>query len=67
MTMPKDLNNFLEKKEHVIDKIDKIRTEDFQSWSDTDKIKYLFETTDKSIMSCFGNSFLILLKSIGNI
>ena len=35
-------------------KIDKITTEDFQSWSDTDKLKYLFETTDKSIISCFG-------------
>ena len=32
-------------------KIDKITTEDFQSWSGTDKIKYLIETTDKSIIN----------------
>ena len=34
--------------------IDKIETEDIKSWSDTDKIKYLFETTDKSVKGCFG-------------
>ena len=35
-------------------KIDKITTENFQFWSDKDKIKYLFETIDKSIINCFG-------------
>ena len=39
---------------NFLQKIDKITTEDFQSWSDKDKIKYLFETTDKSIINCFG-------------
>ena len=39
---------------NFIQKIDKITTEDFQSWSDKDKIKYLFETTDKSVINCFG-------------
>ena len=29
-------------------------TEDIQLWSDTDKIKYLFSTTDKSVINCFG-------------
>ena len=37
-----------------LQKIDKIRTEDFQSWNDKDKIKYPFETADKSIINCFG-------------
>ena len=39
---------------NFLQKIDKTTTEDFQSWSDKDKIKYLFETTDKSIINCFG-------------
>ena len=39
---------------NFLQKIDKITTEDFQSWSDKDKRKYLFETTDKSIINCFG-------------
>ena len=39
---------------NFLQKIDKITTEDFQSWSDKDKIKYLFETKDKSIINCFG-------------
>ena len=39
---------------NFLQKIDYITTEDFQSWSDTDKIKYHFETTDKSIINCFG-------------
>ena len=39
---------------NFLQKIDEITTEDFQSWSDKDKIKYLFETTDKSIINCFG-------------
>ena len=29
-------------------------TEDIQLWSDTDKIKYLLSTTDKSVINCFG-------------
>ena len=29
-------------------------TEDIQLWSDTDKIKYLFSTTDKSVINFFG-------------
>ena len=29
-------------------------TEDIRLWSDTDKIKYLFSTTDKSVINCFG-------------
>ena len=28
-------------------------TEDIQLWSDTDKIKYLFSTTDKFVINCF--------------
>ena len=33
----------------------KIMTEVIQLWSDTDKIKkYLFSTTDKSVVNCFG-------------
>ena len=39
---------------NVLQKIDKITTEEFQSWSDTDKIKYLFEATDKYIINCLG-------------
>ena len=39
---------------NFLQKIDKIVTEDFRSWSDTDRIKYLFETTDKPIINCFG-------------
>ena len=31
----------------------KIMTEDVQLWSDTDKIKYLYSTTDKSVINCF--------------
>ena len=27
-------------------------TEDIQLWSDTDKIKYLFSTTDKFVINC---------------
>ena len=27
-------------------------TEDIQLWSNTDKIKYLFSTTDKSVINC---------------
>ena len=34
-----------------LQKIDKITTEDFQSWSDKDKIKYLLE---QQIINCFG-------------
>ena len=30
----------------------KIMTEDIQLWSNTDKIKYLFSTTDKSVINC---------------
>ena len=41
---------------NFLQKIDKITTGDFQSWSDTDKIKYLFEITDKYIINCFGKS-----------
>ena len=40
-------NNFFQK-------LYKIMTEDIQLWSDTDKIKYLFSTTDKSVINCFG-------------
>ena len=36
-------NNFFQK-------LYKIITEDIQLWSDTDKIKYLFSTTDKSVI-----------------
>ena len=39
-------------------------TEDIQLWSDTDKIKYLFNTTDKSVINCFGNLVLISLKTL---
>ena len=39
---------------NFLQEIDKIVTEDFRSWSDTDRIKYLFETTDKPIINCFG-------------
>ena len=39
---------------NFLQKTDKITTEDFQSWSGKDKIKYLFETTDKSIINSFG-------------
>ena len=38
-------------------------TEDIQLWSNTDKIKYLFSTTDKSAL---GNLFLIPLKNKEN-
>ena len=31
----------------------KIMTEDIQLWSNTDKIKYLFSTTYKSVIKCF--------------
>ena len=41
-------------------------TEDIQLWSDTDKIKYLFSTTDKSVINCFGKLFLIPLKNKEN-
>ena len=41
---------------NFLQKIDKITTEDFQFSSDTDKIKYLFETTDKSIINCLETS-----------
>ena len=51
---------------NFLQKIDKITTEDLQSWSDTDEIKYLFETTDKSIINCFGKFVFDFLKSIGN-
>ena len=27
--------------------------EDIQLWSNTDKIKYVFSTTDKSVINCF--------------
>ena len=40
-------NNFFQK-------LYKIMTEDIQLLSDTDKIKYLFSTTDKSVINCFG-------------
>ena len=40
-------NNFFKK-------LYKIMTEDVQLWSDTAKIKYLFSTTDKSVINCFG-------------
>ena len=40
-------NNFFQK-------LYRIMTEDIQLWSDTDKIKYLFSTTDKSVINCFG-------------
>ena len=32
----------------------KIMIEGIQLWSDTDKIKYPFSTTDKSVLNCFG-------------
>ena len=38
---------------NFLQKIDKITTEDFQFWSDKDKIKHLLETTDKSIIICW--------------
>ena len=39
-------NNFFQK-------LYKIMTEDIQLWSDTDKINYLFSTTDESVINCF--------------
>ena len=39
---------------NFLQNVDKTATKDFQSWSDTDKIKYLFETRDESIINCFG-------------
>ena len=39
-------NNFLQKRY-------KNMTEDIQLWNDTDKIKYLSSTTDKSVINCF--------------
>ena len=45
--LPREKRNFFQK-------LYKIVTEDIQLWSDTDKIKYLFSTTDKSVINCFG-------------
>ena len=50
-------NNFFQKRY-------KIMREDIQLWCDTDKIKYLFNTTDKSFINCFGNLVLISLKTL---
>ena len=68
MKKQKDINNFLGRKEHVIhvkikwketrnnfvQKLYKIMTEDIQLWSATSKIKYLSNTTDKSVINWFG-------------
>ena len=38
---------------NLFQKLYKIMTENIQLWSNTDKIKYLFSTTDKSVINCF--------------
>ena len=42
-------------RKNFFQKLYTIMTEDIQLWSDTDKIKYLFSTTDKSVINCLGN------------
>ena len=32
-------------------------TEDIQLWSHTDKIKYVFSTTDKSVINCLRETY----------
>ena len=41
-------------RKNFFQKIYTIMTEDIQLWSETDKIKYFFSTTDKSVINCFG-------------
>ena len=43
-------------RDNFFQKLYEIMTEDIQLWSDTGKIKYLFNTTDKSVINCFGKS-----------